>query len=148
MDTQPATSREDFELKFRSIRTLWIAMFLSIGGYYVFTLIVGRSADDTPNETLFLVFAGIALSTTLISFLLKSTLLKRAIDQQQPPLVQQAYIVAWALTEVAALLGVVAFFLNTSRYYYVLFIIGALGTLLHYPRREHVINAFPRNPIV
>jgi hypothetical protein len=144
----PPTPQENFELKFRSIRTLWITMFLSIGGYFVFTLIVGRSEGNTPNDMLFLVFAGIAVSTTLISFPLKSALLKRAIDQQQPPLVQQAYIVAWALTEVAALLGVVAFFLNTNRYYYVLFIIGAVGMLLHYPRREQVINAFPRNPIV
>jgi hypothetical protein len=48
---------------------------------------------------------------------------------------------AWAITEVAALLGLLDFFLTTDRYYYVLLIIAALGLLLHFPRREHVVNA-------
>ena len=63
------------------------------------------------------------------------------MEQQNTGMVQQAYVMTWAITEVAALLGLLDFFLTNDRYYYVLLIIAALGQLLHYPRREHVVNA-------
>jgi len=123
------------------MRTLWIAMLLSVGSYYVFTLFAGRSDDITPNRTLSLILTGVALSMTLISFAVKNRLLSRAVEQQQVQLVQQGYVVAWALTEVTALLGLLDFFLSGNRYYYLLFLIAAGGLLLQFPRREHVVNA-------
>jgi hypothetical protein len=33
------------------------------------------------------------------------------------------------------------FFLTNNRYYYALLILAALGLLLHFPRREAVVNA-------
>ena len=122
-------------------------MLSTIGFYYAFTLFAKRSEDAEPNNTLFLVFVAIALSTTLISFLIKSKLISRAVDQQVVQLVQQAYIAAWAITEVGALLGLVDFFATGNRYYYVLFIISALGLLLHFPQRDHVIHASFKRPI-
>ncbi|HKZ78578.1 MAG TPA: hypothetical protein VJ124_09760 [Pyrinomonadaceae bacterium] len=130
------------------MRTLWIAMFLSIGFYYAFTFFAGRSEDVNSNSTLSLTLVGGALLTTLISFPIKNRLLTRAVEQQQVQLVQQGYVVAWALTEVAALLGLLDFFLTGNRYYYILFIIAACGQLLHFPRREPVINAWFRSPML
>ena len=123
------------------MRTMWIAMMLSIGMYYVFTILRGGREGVSPSHTLFLVLAGIGLLTTLISFLLKKLLLGRAIAQHQVGQVQQAYIVAWALTEVAALLGMLDFFVDGNRYYFILMIVAAAGQLLHFPRREDVLNA-------
>lgn len=116
-------------------------MCLSIGMYYVFTLFSGRPANVSPNLNLTLTLVGIGLLTTLISFPIKSKLLRRAVDQQQVQLVQQGYVVTWAVTEVAALLGMLDFYLTDHRHYYILFIISALGQLLHFPRREHVLDA-------
>ena len=130
------------------MRTLWIAMLLSVGAYYVFAFLKGRPENAVPNVTLFLIFVAVALSTTLISVFIRNTLVARAIEQQQVQLVQQAYIVAWALCEVGALLGMLDFFVSGDRYFYVLFIIAAFGLLLQYPRREHVINASPKSPII
>ena len=130
------------------MRTLWIALFMSIGLYYALTLFVGRSEEVESNDMLSLILILIGFSTTLISFPIKNKLLARAAEQQQVQLVQQAYIVAWALSEVAALLGMLDFFATGHRHYYVLFIIGALGQLLHFPRREHIINAWSKTPIV
>jgi hypothetical protein len=135
------------ELRIRSLRTLWTAMLLSIGMYYVFTLFAGRQENVEPNNTLFLVLVVVALSTTLISFPIKNRLLSRAVAEEQVQFVQPAYILAWALSEVAALLGIVDFFATGDRYYYILFIIGACGQLLHFPRREHVVNASAKSPI-
>jgi drug/metabolite transporter (DMT)-like permease len=149
MNAQPNANNPQatVEDRLRTLRTLWIGLVLSIGGYFVVTLFAQRSEDLVPNPTLSLVLLGGCLTTTLASFLIKSKLLNRAIEQQQPPMVQQAYIVGWAIMEAGALLGVLDYFLAANRYYYVLFIIAAVGQLLHFPRREHVVNSAGTKPI-
>ena len=129
------------------MRTIWIAMLTSTGFYYAFTFFVKRPEDVEPNSTLFLVLVGIAVSTVLISFPVKNKLISQAIEQQHVPLVQQAYIVAWALSEIPALLGLLDFYLTGNRYFYVLFLIAVFAQLLHFPRREHVIHASFKKPI-
>lgn len=140
----PPTS---IELRIRTMRTIWIAMLLSIGAYYVFTLLRGRPADLPPNQTISLALTGGAALVALISFPIKSKLLTQAIAQQQIGMVQQAYVVAWAITEVGGLLGVLDYFITGNRYYYAALIIAACGQLLHFPRREHVINAAFKNTL-
>lgn len=143
MDTQPDQSNqhEKIELRIRTMRILWLAFVLSVVMYFVFTLFVGRNETATPNNTLSLTLLIVALSAVLISFLLKSKLLNRAVEQQQVPMIQQAYVVTWAIAEVGALLGLLDFFVTGNRYYYVPILIAGAGQLLHFPRREHVENA-------
>jgi hypothetical protein len=129
------------EVRIRSIRFLWFAMLSSVALYYFFGLIRGRPENVTANPSLSLALLIAGISTTLISFLIKAKLLKKAVEQQNLVMIQQAYIVTFAMTEVATLLGLLDFFVTSDRYYYGLFIIAALGMLLHFPRREHVVNA-------
>jgi hypothetical protein len=148
MNAQPTPNnpQENFELRLRTMRTLWIAMILSIGAYFAFSFFVGRPANG-PNPTLSLVLLAGAVASMLISFPLKSKLLNRAIEEQRVELVQQAYIVAWAMSEVGALLGLLDFFTTGDRYYYILLLVSAVGQLLHAPRREHIVNASGKPPI-
>jgi hypothetical protein len=139
--------QENIEPRIRTMRTIWIAMLMSTGFYYAFTFFVKRPETVDLNSTLFLVLAAIALSTAFISFPIKNKLISQATEQQHVPLVQQAYILAMALSEVPALLGLVDFFLTGNRYFYVLFLIAVFAQLLHFPRREHVINASFKKPI-
>ena len=141
MNANQNNSERHVEARLRTMRTIWLAMILSIGAYWVFCLVRGRQEGLAPNNTLFLGLVVVSLSATLVSFLVKSQLLNRAIEQQQVQQVQQAYVVGWAITEVGALLGMIDYLVSGDRYYYVLFIIAACGQLLHYPRREHVLNA-------
>jgi len=123
------------------MRMLWFAMLMSIAVYFVFTLFAQRKESLEPNPTISLTLLCVAVLMVLVAFLIKSKLLSKAVEQQNTAMVQQAYVVTWAITEVAALLGLLDFFLTTDRYYYVLLIIAVLGLLLHFPRREHVVNA-------
>ena len=123
------------------MRTLWIAMLLSIGVYYGLTLFLHRPQEVRPGRSLSLILAVMAVSATLISLLLKSRLLSRAIEQQQGSMVQQGYILAWAVTEVPALMGLLDFLATNDRYYHIFFLIAGCGQLLHFPKREHVENA-------
>ena len=142
--TAPANQNsapDDVELRLRTMRTLWLALLMTLVMYYVFTLFAGRPPNNAPNTTLFLVLVGAAVLTTLISFPIRNALVNKAIAQHQPTLVQQAYIVGWAVIEVGGLLGMLDFFLTGDRYYYVMFIIAGFGHLLQAPKREHVVNA-------
>jgi len=141
MNPRNPNDPQTVEVRVRSIRILWFAMLSSVGLYYFFGLFNGRSENVTANPSLSLALLVAGVSTTLISFLIKAKLLTKAVEQQNLGMVQQAYIVTFAITEVAALLGLLDFFATSNRYYYVLFIIAALGLLLHFPRREHVVNA-------
>ena len=129
------------EAQLRTMRTVWLAALFSIGGYYVVCLLNQRREDLEPNNTLFLVFVGVSLAATLVSFFIKSQLLNRAIEQQQVPQARQAYVAAWAITEVGAILGIIDYFATRDRYYYLLFVIAFCGQLLHFPRRADVLNA-------
>lgn len=142
MNMQPQNQQsENVELRIRSMRIIWLALMLSIGGYFVLTLFAKKSEDVQPNGRLSVILTVIAISTTLVSLLIKSKLLNKAIEQGQVPQVQQAYVVAWAVTEVGALMGVLDYFITTDRYYYIPFLIAVCGQLLHFPRSEHVVNA-------
>ena len=141
MNPTNQNDQQTIETRIRSIRILWFAMLLSFVFWYFFTFIKGRSENLTANPSLSLVLLGVGVSTTLISFLIKAKLLSKAVEQRNLAMVQQAYTVTFAVTEVAALLGLLDFFSTTDRYYYVLFIIAACGMLLHFPRREPVENA-------
>ena len=143
----PNNPQETIDVRLRTMRTLWIGMILSIGAYFVVSLIAERSEDLQPNPTLSLLLVGGSVFATLIAYLVKSKLLKRAIEQQQLQQVQQAYIVGWAITEVGALLGLLDFFATADRYYYVPFIVAAVGQLLQFPRSEHVLHASRNKPI-
>jgi hypothetical protein len=150
--TTPSANQNDpqtnIEMRIRTMRTLWIGLIGSLGFYYVFTLFAERKESLEPNPSLSLTLICVGMVIVLVSFLIKSKLLSKAVEQRHVGMVQQAYVVTWAITEVPALLGLLDFFLAKDRYYYVLFIIAALGQLLHFPRREHVVNAAFKNSLM
>lgn len=147
MNTQRTGVQISLEQRMRSVRTLWLALLLSIVMYYVFTLFAGRPENLQRNDTLSLALLIAALSTVLVSFLVKRKLVNKAIDQRQVQQVQQGYLVAWVICEMAALLGLLDFFLTSHRHFYVLFIVAVIGNLFHFPRREHFEHASINPPI-
>ena len=151
MKTQPLNPtgpQESFELRLRAVRTLWLAMFASIGIYYALTFIIEPREGAAPNDRLSLILLIVGILTMLISFPVKNRLLTYAAERERTQLVQQVYTVALALAEFSALLGMLDYFATAHRHYYVLFIVALIGQLLHFPRREHIVNASSRTPVV
>lgn len=145
----PATNQNDpqtsIELRLRTMRILWISMILSMAMLEVLMLFRGRSESIVPNQTISLALLVGTMMAALVSFPLKSKFLNSSVEQQHIGMVQQAYVVAWAVTEVGALLTLLDFFMTGNRYYFVGLIIAGCVLLLHFPRREHVINAAFKN---
>jgi hypothetical protein len=133
------------EARQRTLLTLWFALFFSLGLYLMFTQFGMAPSEKPGNTVLSFVFAAVATLTVILSFVIKQQLLKRSIEKQDPRLVQPAFVVAWAMCEVSAILGVVEYFLIGTRDYLVLFLLAAAGMILHFPTRQHFLNASYKN---
>ena len=133
-------------LRFRTILILWSALFLSIGLYYVMTLFVHPSEDTGQNRTLSAVLAMAGSVLAIISVLVKHRFLTQSVAQQRLDLVQTGYVMAFALCEVAAMLGLLDHFVTGNHYYYVLFVIAGCGMLFNFPRRQHIQDACFKGP--
>ena len=80
-----------------------------------------------------------------ISFLIKQILLAKAVrPRSKLSRSRVAYIVSFALCEVSGLLALLDYRLTGSNYYYVGFAIGGIGLLLHFPRKQHLLDASSR----
>jgi hypothetical protein len=121
------------------MRILWFALFTSIVLYYGFTLF--NKGTDAPNTIVSFALAAAGVFLVILSFPIKQNLLAKSVEMQSMELVQKGYIMALAVCEAAALLGVLDHFVTGNRYYYLLFIAAAAADLLHFPQRRHLQEA-------
>ena len=139
----------DLDKRYQTLVILWFGLLMSVGMYLLISLVAGPAIDEqpgsAPNTLLFVTLAIVGLSLVGLSFLVKHNLLERSVERQDMGLVQKSLIVACAMCEVTAVLGLLGRFLMGSRYYYVLFIFSALGIALHFPRRIQLQAANYRN---
>ncbi len=124
---------------------MWGAFLASIVMYilvaYFFRPAGTGGGGDDNNLVVIIVLMMAGVSMVAVSFIIKNGLLAQAVSRQRIDSVQVAYIVAFALCEAAALMGLVATFITTEAYSFLLFVIGAVGLLLHMPRRDHLLAA-------
>ena len=129
----------NIDTRYRTLLTLWFAMAMSQVMWLVLIHFVPATHPENPRLGLLLVCVG--LVPVSLSFLAKQILLGKATEGRNLMLVQQACVVAWALCEVAALLGLLAHFLAAYHYYYGGFIIAGAGILLHFPQKKYLLAA-------
>jgi hypothetical protein len=132
-------NQANIALRYRTLLTLWFAMAMSLAMWLV--LIRLAAVRNAVNQKLGLLLICLSLVPMSLSFLVKQIMLTKAIEQQNTMLVQQAYVVAWALCEGSGLVGLLAHFVAVSPHYYVAFIVGGLGILLHFPQKKHLLAA-------
>ena len=129
------------EARLRTMRILWAVFLVNVGLFVLISRVAAHGADAPEGEVegvppLLFALGAAALSAVAASFLLKASVYRRAAERQEPPQAQTGFILALALCESAALFGVVGIFTTRCDYSYALFVLGALGILLHFPRRE------------
>jgi hypothetical protein len=133
----------DFNKRYQTLLVLWFGLFMSVVMYFVFSLVAPFTNDQSnpANPTLVITLMVLGFLLVLLSFVVKGKLLELSIQKQDPGLVQKALVVACALCEVSAVLGLLERFLIGYRYYYFLFLFSAAGIALHFPRRSQLQNA-------
>jgi F0F1-type ATP synthase membrane subunit c/vacuolar-type H+-ATPase subunit K len=132
------------EGRLRVMRILWVVFLVNIGLFVVLCQVAAPDRDEPAVgvPTLLLVLLALGFSTVAASFLVKPGFYRRAAERHEPAHLQTGFILALALCEAAALLGVVAVFVTSSGYAYLLFALGALGQAAHFPTREQVMSAY------
>ncbi len=140
------SSQPDVDSRYRAMLVIWFAILCSVGLFFLITRFIPVPAKDTDSMLVWMFFA-LGLFTFALSFVLKGKFVARSIAEQRPELMQTGFVIALALSEAASLFGVALYFTTGIRYYYLLFMISALGILLHMPRREDVSAAFAKNKI-
>ncbi|HYJ85274.1 MAG TPA: hypothetical protein VEW46_04400 [Pyrinomonadaceae bacterium] len=131
----------DLNKRYQTLLVLWFALLMSIVLYFVVALLA--VSDPEPHAAMavrsnsLLTFALAALGTfvVVISFAVKRKLIERSVENQDVTLVQKALVIACAMCEVTALIGLLERFIIRNSDYYLLFIVAAIGTALHFPSR-------------
>lgn len=122
--------------------TLWFGLLMSVVMYFLFLQFaapeIANESDDRRNSLLIVSFTALGAILVLVSFAVKRKLLERAVENQDVSLVQKAMLVACAMCEVSALLGLLQRFIAGSRQYYLLFLLAVAGDLFHFPRRSQL----------
>ena len=140
---------DNLDKRYQTLVVLWFALLMSIGMYFLFSVFVAPMVrNESRNPTSFLLIVALtALGTFLViaSFAVKRKLLERSVEKQDVSLVQKGLVIACAMCEVSALLGLLEHFIIGNREYYLLFLLAAAGTAFHFPRRSQLESASYRN---
>jgi hypothetical protein len=128
------------EAQHRVLLIVWVFLFLSVLSFFLMAVLIPANAA-ADNRVMAIVLIGLAFSNLVISFAVKRSFLAKAVAKQDLRLVQQAYIVALALCESAALFGLLIHFATGSVYYYAGFALAIVGMLLHLPKKQHLLDA-------
>ena len=123
------------EQQHRTMLILWLAFLMTIVMYMFLTFVIPQQ-DTASNRMLTIVFSAISVFMVGVYFVVKKKFFARAVEEQQAGLVTTGFIMAMALCEVAALLGLVDFMVARDRYFYLLMAISFVGLALHFPKRQ------------
>jgi hypothetical protein len=132
----------DLRQRFQTMLTLWFALMMSVVMYFVVSVVTSSPPANPPgNQSNTLLVLGCFVLGALcvaISWVVKKKFLDRSVANQDVGLVQRGMIIACAMCEVSALLGLLGHFLAGNREFYFLFLLAAFGMALHFPRRSQL----------
>jgi NADH:ubiquinone oxidoreductase subunit 2 (subunit N) len=107
---------------------------------------IGNEPGRTPSSLLIVLLTALGTFLAIVSFPVKRKFFERSVEKQDVTLVQKGLVIACAMCELSALLGLLERFLIGKRDYYLLFLIAAAGTAFHFPRRDHLLAATYKAP--
>ena len=120
--------------RYRVFLVVWIAILMSVVLFLALALVAPSTGLANPMLSYSLV--GIGLVVVIVSVLLKQRLVKQAIEKREVQSLQSAYIIGMALSESAALFGLMDHFVAGSNISWFTFLLAATGMLLHFPKKD------------
>jgi hypothetical protein len=144
--------KTNVELAYRTLVVIWFALLVSQALLLVVIYFakpeIFKFDFSKPllgeNSLMVIILGVLSISLLAISFVIRRTLLNQAIsgqNVQNAALAASAMILGCSLCEAISLFGVVLVFAFSYQYFFLWFALGILGTILHFPRRDNLINA-------
>ena len=137
------------QVRYQTLVVLWLALLVSQVLFFVLVWFIkpGIFAHETPPPIfgtlplVIFVFSASAIAFLLLSFVLSRQHMQRAVRDQDASCVQTGLLLGCALSEIPSLLGLVLAFAFDYPYFYLWIVLGALGMLLHFPRKGNLAAA-------
>ncbi len=134
------------EAAFKTMMTIWAALVMSQIFFPVIVFFAKpelfRFKVSRPLFGDFAVEIGtigvLSLVMFIVSFTLRQRFTGQAIATGNVGLVQTAMIFGCAFCELSSLFGLLVAFAFEFQYFFVLSVLGIIGTLLHFPRRRDI----------
>lgn len=140
----------DLNKRYQTLVILWFALLMSIGFYFLILMFVapevGSGPRNPPSSLLIVAITALGSFLVVASFAVKRKLLKRSIETQDVNLVQKGLVIACAMCEAGALIALLEHFVFGNRESYLLLLLAAFGTALHFPRRSQLESASYKDP--
>lgn len=137
----------NLDKRYQTLVILWFAMLMNILVLFMVALFAApESPPPRSSSIMMFVLAGLGTFMVVISFAIKRKLLERSVVNQDVSLVQKALVVACAMCEVAALLGLLERFIIGGNDFYLLFFLAVIGIALHFPKRDQLAAATYKGP--
>jgi hypothetical protein len=138
----PGVNPVTIDARYRTLVILWFAILASVAFLIVLSLVLhvtNQAQPLSPIASWTLAVIGTLIAAT--SSVPKRKMIEQAAQKQMPVLVFNGYIIAFAMSEVAGIIGLLLYFLNAGWIYIFLYIISVLFVLVHFPRRTDLLAA-------
>jgi hypothetical protein len=136
---QPKPNATNIGTRYRTLVIIWFAMLMSVCVLIALTFLIPRPPIDAENATLRYVLAILGIVPAFASITVKRLMLANAVRKKDPQLVVNAYVLAYALAETAAVFGLLTFFLTPGPNYSLFFVGALFFILVHFPLRKHLV---------
>ena len=111
----------NLDKRYQTLVVLWSALLLGIGSFFLFSVLIAPGIGNEPrnprSSLLIVALTALGVFLVTVSFAVKRKLLQRSVEKQDAGLVQQALVIACAMCEASALLGLLERFLVGKRDY-------------------------------
>lgn len=139
----------DIDQTYRTMVIIWLVLLLSqfalIG--LAFSFVGPEAVTNTQygflgaNPPILVGFASLAFTNLVVSFLMRKRAVEQAIAEQNVKHVQTGLVIGCALCESISLLGMVLIIVFAYPFFYLWFALGVFGIIMHFPRRQTLVDA-------
>jgi hypothetical protein len=130
--------------RFRGLIIIWLAQIASLVMLSVLAFVLRpSSANEAADRTTLVALAVAALGALAVSFFVRARFVSRAVAERRPDLVTTGHVIAFALCEACAVIGLVARFMTGAVEAIYFFLAALVGFLLLFPRRAQIEAATP-----
>jgi len=142
-------NKPDIDQLFRTMAIIWFVLLMS--QFALLGLAYSMAGDQLQTNVeqgflgayppVVLCAIMLAVSNLVISFFMRRRANEQAVADQNVKYVQTGLVIACAFCESISIIGMVLAIAFAYPYFYLWFAVGILGIFLHFPRRQHLLDA-------
>ena len=141
---------QTLQQEYRTLKLIWFVLLFSQAMFLIVLFTakpeVFRFDSAAPflsgeNSIFVAVFASLAITNLALSFIIKKRCLQPAAEKQETQYVRLGLIIGCAFCESISVMGMILAFAFSYQYFFLWFLLGIIGIVLHFPKRTDLMAA-------